>query len=219
MEKDKEKLYERLQYGRRATVKMFTNILYFVIGILVPYGAEQYAYVKLMAPNDKKTNNSQSYGWRIIWDIAHFLMLVCVGYRIIVVNDALSPWEWLGYFGFLFGVLLRILSLKELGQFYDTGFTIKTDHQIIQSGPYRFLRHPLQLGTLLQIGGMACFAPAWLGIPAVVISLVLCLYSNRTEDHLHAERFGAAFKPYYLKTWDIVDLIFWKLNKHNDLSQ
>ena len=189
---------------------MLTNILYFVLGILVPYAAEQYAYVKLMAPSDKKTNNSQGYGWRIIWDVAHFLMLVCVGYRIIVVNDPLSQWEWLGYFGFLFGVILRILSLKELGGFYSTGFTIKEHHQIVQTGPYRFLRHPLQLGTLLQICGMACFAPFWLGIPAVAISLALGLYSNRIEDRLHAERFGASFKPYYLKTWDVVDLIFWK---------
>src|ERR1051325_6647264 len=127
-----ERLYDGSHYVRRATVEMITNILYFVLGILAPYGAEQYAYVKLMAPNDKKTNNSQNYGWRIIWDIAHFLMLVCVGYRIIVVNDPLSPWEWLGYVGFLFGVLLRILSLKELGEFYSTGFLLKEDHQIIQ---------------------------------------------------------------------------------------
>ncbi len=192
-------------------IEMITNIFYFVLGLLVPYGVEQYAYVKLIPVNDKpRADNPQSYGWRIIWDLAHFLMLVCVGYRVIIVQSPMSQWEWLGYFGFLFGVILRIWSLKELGGFYTTGFTIKEDHQIIQTGPYRLLRHPLQLGTLLQIGGMACFAPVWLGIPAVAISLVLCLYSNRTEDRLHAQRFGAAFKLYYLKTWDLVDLIFWK---------
>ncbi len=190
---------------------MISNILYFILGILLPYAAEQVAYSKLIPATDKQgTVVTQSYGWRIVWDASHFLMLIGAGYRVIFVDDPLSQWEWLGYFCFLFGVILRMWSLKELGKFYDSGIALKADHQIVQTGPYRILRHPLHIGTISQIGGLAGFAPVWLGAPIVVASLAVCVYLNRTEDKTHAERFGESFKPYYSKTWDIVDLIFWK---------
>ena len=190
---------------------MIVNIFYFILGILAPYALEQVAYAKLIPVGDQREKAAtQSYGWRIVWDASHFAMLIGAGYRIIVVNDPLAQWEWLGYFIFLFGVILRVWSLKELGRFYDSAIALQADHQIVQTGPYRILRHPLHIGTISQISGLAGFAPLWLGAPFVIASLAVCVYLNRVEDKTHAARFGESFQSYYLKTWDIVDLIFWK---------
>jgi len=183
--------------------------------ILVPYFAEQYAYWLAITKADPGTTNqakkiTQGYGWRFIWDASYFSVLISAGFRIIFVQAPFSYWEWMGYLGFLTGVLLRISAIRVLGKFYDPGIAIKVDHQMIQSGPYRILRHPLHLGTVLQITGLAFFAPIWLRWPAVIASLVLGLYLNRTEDRTHLEHLGTEFKSYYLKTWDIVDLFHWK---------
>jgi len=183
--------------------------------ILVPYFAEQYAYWLAVTKAIQHTTNNakkvtQGYGWRFIWDASFFFVLISAGFRIIFVQEPLSYWEWLGYLCFLAGVLLRIFAIRVLGKFYDPGIVIKADHQMIQSGPYRILRHPLHLGTVLQITGLAFFAPIWLRLPAVIASLVLCLSLNRAEDRTHLEHLGAEFKSYYLKTWDIVDLFHWK---------
>ena len=195
---------------------MTIRIIYFILGILVPYFAEQYAYSRFISGREKpeikeSETVAQGYGWRLIWDASYFLLFISTGYRIILVMNMLSAFEWLGYFCFLLGVLLRILSLKEIGRFYDPGIVIKVDHQMVNTGPYRTLRHPLHLGTVLQIGGLAFFAPLWLALPAVFASLWLCLYLNRTEDQTHAQQLGAGFDTYYSKTWDIIDLIFWKV--------
>ena len=194
---------------------MSVHIFSFIFGILVPYFAEQYSYSRFIssvsAQETKNTESvSQSYGWRLIWDVAYFLLFINASYCIIVVNMRLSSWEWLGYFCFLLGVFMRIWSLKEIGRFYDPGIVVKADHQMIRTGPYLILRHPLHLGTVLQIIGLAAFAPVWLALPAVLASIILCLYLNRTEDRTHARQLGSAFESYYLKTWDIIDLIFWK---------
>jgi len=192
---------------------MILRVFYFILAILVPYFIEQYAYSKFIPARNKETQNtenvSQSYGWRLIWDTAYFALFINALYRIILQTKPLSIMEWLGYFCFLFGVALRIWSLKEIGRFYDPGIVVKADHQMINTGPYRVLRHPLHLGTVLQIAGLAGFAPIWLAFPAVLASLVLCLYLNRTEDNTHRQ-LGSAFESYYLKTWDLIDLIFWK---------
>ena len=192
---------------------MTLRVFYFILAILVPYFIEQYAYSKFIPAQNKETQNaenvSQSYGWRLIWDTAYFALFINALYQIVLQTKPLFILEWLGYFCFLFGVALRIWSLKEIGRFYDPGIVVKADHQMINTGPYRVLRHPLHLGTVLQITGLAGFAPLWLAFPAVLASLVLCLYLNRTEDRIHRQ-LGSAFESYYLKTWDLIDLIFWK---------
>jgi protein-S-isoprenylcysteine O-methyltransferase Ste14 len=193
---------------------MSLRIFYFSLAILIPYFAEQYAYSKFIPERNKETQHtetvSQSYGWRLIWDTAYFLLLINAVYRIVILNVPLSIFEKFGYVCFLLGIALRIWSLKEIGRFYDPGIVVKADHQMIRTGPYHILRHPLHLGTLLQIIGLAGLAPKWLALPVVFASLLLCLYLNRTEDRTHRQQLGSAFESYYLKTWDLVDLIFWK---------
>ena len=192
---------------------MILRAFYFVLAIPIPYFVEQYAYSKFIPARNpaapKNETISQSYGWRLIWDTAYFLLFINAVYRIIILSAPLITLEWLGYFCFLFGIALRVWSLKEIGRFYDPGIVVKADHQMVQTGPYRILRHPLHLGTVLQIIGLAGFAPMWLAFPAVLASLALCLYLNRTEDRTHRQ-LGSAFEAYYLKTWDLIDLIFWK---------
>ena len=193
---------------------MTLHVFYFILAILIPYFAEQYAYSKFIPARSKATENTevvtQGYGWRLIWDTSYFLLFISAGYRIIFANIPLSTFEWLGYFCFLLGIALRIWSLKEIGRFYDPGIVIKTDHQMIRTGPYRILRHPLHLGTVLQITGLAGFASIWLALPTVVASLLVCLYLNHTEDRAHSQKLGSAFATYYSQTWDIIDLIIWK---------
>ena len=194
---------------------MTIHAFYFILGILVPYFAEQYAYSRFISKAEKQEIKNaetvaQGYGWRLIWDASYFLLVINAGYQIILVMNPFSAFEWLGYFCFLLGVLLRTWSLKEIGRFYDPGIVIKADHQMVNTGPYRILRHPLHLGTLLQIIGLAGFSPIWLVLPAVTASLALCLYLNRTEDRAHAQQLGDAFEAYYSKTWDIIDLFFRK---------
>jgi len=197
---------------------MLVSSLLFAFGIVLPYASEQYAYSKLISAPQKKDPIElgtflQGYGWRFIWDTAYLFVLVGSGYRIIFTSQALSGWESFGYFIFLFGIILRIWGLKELGRYYDSGIALKIDHQVVQSGPYRLLRHPLHLGTLMQICGLACFSPLWLSLPAGIVSLAVCLYLNYTEDRFHSEQLSSVFQNYYLRSWDIVDLIFWK-SKH-----
>lgn len=196
---------------------MIVNILVFVLGVIVPYAIEQFTYSKKITASSASMPNAegdvlQPYGWRILWDIAYFVVVVVAGYRIIVLNalSSISSGEWLGYCCFLGGIALRIWALNVIGVSYNSGIVIKQDHKIVQTGPYRILRHPLHLGTLLQIAGLAFFSPAWLKWPTVFVSLMLCLYLNRVEDKVHLQRLGLQYRSYYLKSWDLVDLIFWK---------
>lgn len=188
---------------------MIGNIIYFLIGVVVPVIGEEYAYNKFIPKASQQAGN-QSYGWRLLWDAAYFFVVVATGYRIIFAEAALSLTEWLGYAIFISGIALRIWALKELGQFYSPVIALKAEHQIINSGPYRTFRHPLHTGTFLKISGLAFLSPLWLAIPSALIALVLGLVSSRIEDQLHLKHFGEPFRKFYLSTWDLIDLIYWK---------
>jgi len=194
---------------------MFLKIIYYILMILIPYAAEQAAYWRsvtnaLQRDSENGKAVAQGYGWRFIWDASFFFVFISASFRIAFVQRPLSYWEWFGYLCFLAGIILRIWAIGVLGDLYDPGIVVKAHHYMVQRGPYRVLRHPLHLGTLLEITGLAFFAPLWLALPAGIASLILCLSLNRTEDRTHAQKLGDEFKVYYLKTWDLVDLIFWK---------
>ncbi len=81
------------------------------------------------------------------------------------------------------------------------------------SGVYARLRHPLHFGTTLQIFGLAVFVYLWQPLVAVgmlAISLAILFYRNRIEDLFLLKHLGAAYLIHYRRTWDIVDLCFWK---------
>src|SRR5688572_31923332 len=136
------------------------GVLAFVLTILVPYVVEQVAYArftKRRAEKDEGRTQVTGYGWAYVWDIAHFLVLGYAGYKLIAHFPSLGWLDVVGVAIFVGGVALRIWALRELGDFYDTDVAIQKEHKVVDSGPYRLLRHPLHMGTDLQIVGWRCW--------------------------------------------------------------
>lgn len=80
---------------------------------------------------------------------------------------------------FAFGVGLRLVAIRALGRFYSHRVRVSSEQTIIDTGPYRFMRHPAYTGMLLAHAGfvVACFHPAALVallcvfVPAVVLRI------------------------------------------------
>lgn len=88
-------------------------------------------------------------------------------------------------------------AVSHLGKFWRYEAALSEDHALIQSGPYRWLRHPIyasMLGLLVAIG------LAWSWWPMLAAALVLFLAGTeirvRAEDRLLAERFPDSFRAY-----------------------
>ncbi|MBI9076015.1 MAG: hypothetical protein JEZ02_11430 [Desulfatibacillum sp.] len=58
---------------------------------------------------------------------------------------------------FVAGVFFRQWAVRELGSFYSHRVRIQGEHRIIQSGPYRFVRHPAYSGMILAHVGVVMF--------------------------------------------------------------
>jgi protein-S-isoprenylcysteine O-methyltransferase Ste14 len=111
--------------------------------------------------------------------------------------DVPEPLRWLGLILVVAGVAFSLWAIAALGRHYDLELEIHRDHELVRSGPYRFVRHPVYTGLALHFAG-ACLATG--NLPLVAGTLLVtypALYLRaKTEERLLRERFGAVYDDY-----------------------
>jgi protein-S-isoprenylcysteine O-methyltransferase Ste14 len=92
---------------------------------------------------------------------------------------------------------LFVASSTALGKNWSFQARMRTDHQLIRTGPYARVRHPIYLGMLLFLLGLAVALGHWLQL---VVALPFFLggtaIRSKLEDRLLGEQFGADFDEY-----------------------
>jgi len=106
------------------------------------------------------------------------------------------------------GILLAIWARRHLGRNWSAAVRIGEGHELIRSGPYRFLRHPIYTGVLCIAGGIAI---SWGQYHALVgLAMIIAAYIRKTrlEDEILQREFGDAYVDYRRHTWGLVPLIY-----------
>jgi protein-S-isoprenylcysteine O-methyltransferase Ste14 len=93
--------------------------------------------------------------------------------------------------------VLIAAATRHLGRHWAIQARTLEHHELITTGPYRFVRHPIYtaVGGLLVAMGLA-FAPAWALALACVAYGVGTIIRTRAEDALMAATFGSVFEEY-----------------------
>lgn len=94
-------------------------------------------------------------------------------------------------------VALAWWATRHLGKQWRYQAALRADHELVQTGPYRWMRHPIytsMLGMMLATG----FCWTWwpLFVAAVVCFLAGTEIRVRAEDRLLEDRFAATFVAY-----------------------
>jgi protein-S-isoprenylcysteine O-methyltransferase Ste14 len=98
---------------------------------------------------------------------------------------------------FVLGGILSWTGSRALGRQWRIDAGLSSDHELITSGPYRFVRHPIytsMLCVLLATGFVV--TPLPLLLLAIVVFLIGTEIRVRIEDRLLASRFGDKFQEY-----------------------
>ena len=85
--------------------------------------------------------------------------------------------------------------------------TIKEGHQLIRTGPYSVVRHPIYSGLLLAVIGTALVVGEVRGLVAVTIAFTAWLAKLRTEEAFLMEQFGSQYEEYRRHTRALVPFI------------
>ena len=119
-----------------------------------------------------------------------------------------DPWR-AGFGLLLFGLGLgfAIWVRRNIGRNWGTPMSKKDEPELVTSGPYRLVRHPIYSGILLAGVGTAV-ALNWMWMIAVVLAGVYFVYSATVEERNLTEQFPDSYPTYRRSSKMLVPFIF-----------
>jgi len=107
------------------------------------------------------------------------------------------------------GIALRVWSILTLGRFFKLTVVIQEDHRVIDSGPYRLLRHPSYTGALIIAAGFGLAEGDLLSLAIVLVGvLVPLLIRIRVEERTLLSELGDAYADYARRTARLVPGVY-----------
>lgn len=107
---------------------------------------------------------------------------------------------WAGIAVTCLGVAVALWARHSLGEYWSARVTLKEGHQLISTGPYGFVRHPIYTGMLLGSVGTALVVGEWRGVLAVVMLLAAHSRKAMREESMLTAEFGEEYTAYRQKT-------------------
>jgi protein-S-isoprenylcysteine O-methyltransferase Ste14 len=119
-----------------------------------------------------------------------------------------DPWRaGLGLVLLALGLGFAIWARVHIGRNWGTPMTQKDKPELVTSGPYHLVRHPIYSGILVAGVGTAV-ALSWLWLIAVVLAGVYFVYSATVEERYMTEQFPDVYTVYKRSTKMLVPFIF-----------
>ena len=105
------------------------------------------------------------------------------------------------------GLGFALWARAHLGRNWSGIVTVKEDHALVRTGPYRVVRHPIYTGLVLALIGTAAAIGEWRGILAVICALVGFLWKIRVEERRMSENFPE-YSQYRQQTAALIPLLY-----------
>jgi len=115
---------------------------------------------------------------------------------------------WIGVALTAAGLLFAVWARVHIGRNWSGTVTLKEEHELITSGPYRFARHPIYTGMLLALCGTALARGDWQGALAVLIVFLALWRKLRLEERWMREQFGARYEQYSARVKRLVPFLW-----------
>lgn len=108
---------------------------------------------------------------------------------------------------FVFGLAFALWARLHLGRNWGTPMTQKNEPELVTSGPYRLVRHPIYAGILT--GGLGtAIGLSWIWLSITALAAVYFVYSAAVEERYLAERFPEEYPAYKRSSKMLVPFVF-----------
>lgn len=117
--------------------------------------------------------------------------------------------RWTGAGGAVAAILLLRWSFTTLGRNYRGGVGLWDDHELVLTGPYRWVQHPIYVAFVLAMIGTCALSANWLiGVSGIALTLSIPALRLPVEEGELAERFGDRYRNYRRTTARFVPRVF-----------
>jgi protein-S-isoprenylcysteine O-methyltransferase len=147
------------------------------------------------------------------------LLWIVIGLSIFLAQLALSTsvgrlphpraCSLLGLFLFAAGISLRWYAIIYLGRFFTVDVAIAPEHEVIDSGPYRWIRHPSYTGAILAFVGFGLLLRNWLALLCLILPIAAAfLWRIHVEEHVLSDALGDRYRAYMRRTKRLLPFIY-----------
>lgn len=142
--------------------------------------------------------------FHIIYMVCGFVLLYSKDPRLAAFNRRFlhdRPWiEMLGAVLTVAGVAFAIWARRHIGRNWSAQVTIRKEHDLIRTGPYARIRHPIYTGLLLAVVGTAIVIGEYRALLALALIFIGFTFKAKREELLLTKEFGPAFDEHRRKT-------------------
>jgi protein-S-isoprenylcysteine O-methyltransferase len=114
-----------------------------------------------------------------------------------------------GFLLFLGGLILRWYSIGYLGRYFTIDVSISAEHKLIDSGPYRCIRHPTYTGALLAFLGLGFCFGNWLSILFLTVPIIAAfLWRIWIQERALTDALGENYRAYVERTKRLIPFVY-----------
>lgn len=141
---------------------------------------------------------------------AGLIIIVFIALRVLRGKETLMihsvPVQVVGVVLFVAGLALAVWARIYLGRNWGMPMSERAEPELVTSGPYRFVRHPIYSGILLAVLGSALSTTLfWLA--ALVLLGAYFIYSARVEEQTMTRSFPSQYPSYKARTKMLIPLV------------
>ena len=110
---------------------------------------------------------------------------------------------------FVAGLGLRWYAMRYLGRLFTFDVSVAADHRVIDTGPYRLVRHPAYTGSLLSFIGLTLCGGNALSMIVLLVPIALA-FANRiaVEEAALTAGLGSRYADYAKRTRRLVPFVY-----------
>ena len=170
-------------------------------------------YWSIASRNSAPTQKSES----TVSTVFHQLLLNVALILLIWPAPGLSGWFLPMRFHFLVAVgagiqaaciVLAVWARRHLGRNWSAEVRIAKDHELVRTGPYRILRHPIYTAMLGMFLGTAIASSQYHALVGVALLIVAYIRKTRLEEQILLRTFGSEYEVYRRDTWALAPLVY-----------
>jgi protein-S-isoprenylcysteine O-methyltransferase len=107
------------------------------------------------------------------------------------------------------GLLLRWWAIITLGRFFTVDVTIEKDHELVERGPFRMVRHPSYTGVLLAFVGFALSLRNWAALLVILLPIgAAFIHRMSVEEDALSRALGRRYADYMKRTKRLVPFVY-----------
>lgn len=170
-------------------------------------------YWSIAAKNSAKSQDSESKWSTALHQIVLNAALVLLFWPAPGLGRWFLPQRW--HFLAAVGVAIQfaffalaIWARRHLGKNWSAEVRIGEGHELVTSGPYRHLRHPIYTAMLGMFLGTALASSQVHALVAIVLLFLAYIRKTRLEENILEKTFGAQFDAYRRESWSLVPLVY-----------